>query len=142
VFDVNKKSEAFVFFDSQGSHDSEIVNRMNGFDNVREVVETEGAFDLVARISAETGEILNSIIDKLQHVANIKTILLLRNTSLSAEPLEIKYDESSGNQRFPESQYMECDQCGIPYRHCHCNCSFCGERDGCECALFEAATGG
>ena len=38
--------------------------------------------------------------------------------------------------------YFKCDYCGISLPHCHCKCPYCGERDKCECALFDAATGG
>ncbi|MDI1496188.1 MAG: hypothetical protein K8823_1496 [Cenarchaeum symbiont of Oopsacas minuta] len=38
--------------------------------------------------------------------------------------------------------FTECDDCGNLYEICQCVCSFCGERDKCECALFDAATGG
>ncbi len=38
--------------------------------------------------------------------------------------------------------YVKCDYCGISLPHCHCKCPYCGERDKCECALFDAATGG
>ncbi|WP_172790398.1 hypothetical protein [Nitrosopumilus sp. Nsub] len=39
-------------------------------------------------------------------------------------------------------QYTDCQQCQNPLLHCHCKCMFCGKRDECECALFDAATGG
>ena len=39
-------------------------------------------------------------------------------------------------------EYMMCEFCDNALPHCHCTCSYCGERDGCECALFDAATGG
>ena len=38
--------------------------------------------------------------------------------------------------------YFDCDYCGVALPHCHCKCPYCGERDKCECALFDAATGG
>ena len=39
-------------------------------------------------------------------------------------------------------EYMMCKDCDNPLPHCHCKCPYCGERDKCECALFDAATGG
>jgi len=39
-------------------------------------------------------------------------------------------------------EYMDCFECNNPLPHCHCMCPYCGERDKCECALFDAATGG
>jgi len=38
--------------------------------------------------------------------------------------------------------YTNCELCHNPLPHCHCRCPYCGERDECECALFDAATGG
>lgn len=37
--------------------------------------------------------------------------------------------------------YATCKYCDNPFFHCHCKCPYCDERDKCECALFEAATG-
>ncbi|WP_192828380.1 hypothetical protein [Nitrosopumilus adriaticus] len=39
-------------------------------------------------------------------------------------------------------EYTCCEACKNPLPHCHCKCPYCGERDKCECALFDAATGG
>ena len=41
-----------------------------------------------------------------------------------------------------ESDYMMCIECDETLDVCVCVCKFCKERDGCECALFDAATGG
>ncbi|HXV89037.1 MAG TPA: hypothetical protein VD710_08100 [Nitrososphaeraceae archaeon] len=35
-----------------------------------------------------------------------------------------------------------CEICGIPIDACTCSCPYCGERDSCECCLYDAATGG
>jgi len=49
----------------------------------------------------------------------------------------------SQNVSTPElDKYTDCQICHNPLPHCHCKCPYCGERDGCECALFDAATGG
>ena len=42
----------------------------------------------------------------------------------------------------PEEEFALCVLCGNPIERCVCVCPFCGERDKCECALFDAATGG
>ena len=39
-------------------------------------------------------------------------------------------------------EYTDCKECQNPLPHCHCLCPYCGKRDDCECALFDAATGG
>jgi hypothetical protein len=45
-------------------------------------------------------------------------------------------------RRHREESYTDCEHCFNPLPHCHCRCPYCGERDQCECALFDAATGG
>ena len=37
---------------------------------------------------------------------------------------------------------LACDLCGNPIEACMCVCPYCGERDACECCLYDAATGG
>lgn len=39
-------------------------------------------------------------------------------------------------------QYTNCSKCHLPLPHCHCMCPYCGNRDECECALFDTVTGG
>ena len=41
-----------------------------------------------------------------------------------------------------KDEFAICVQCRNPIEKCVCVCPFCGERDKCECALFDAATGG
>ncbi len=62
--------------------------------------------------------------------------------------LDVKY---LSYQRYPMPQrvstqefddYTDCQICHNTLPHCHCMCPYCGERDKCECALFDAATGG
>ena len=42
----------------------------------------------------------------------------------------------------PEEEFAICVDCANPIEKCVCVCPYCGERDKCECALFDAATGG
>jgi len=35
-----------------------------------------------------------------------------------------------------------CDHCGIILEACMCVCPYCGNRDKCECCIFDATTGG
>jgi hypothetical protein len=39
------------------------------------------------------------------------------------------------------NDYADCQMCDNSLAHCHYKCPYCGERDKCECALFDAATG-
>ena len=41
-----------------------------------------------------------------------------------------------------EEDFERCVTCNNMLEMCVCVCTFCGERDRCECALFDAATGG
>jgi hypothetical protein len=41
-----------------------------------------------------------------------------------------------------EEEFAICVECGNSIEKCGCVCPYCGERDKCECALFDAATGG
>ncbi|QLH05521.1 hypothetical protein C5F49_02175 [Nitrosopumilus oxyclinae] len=41
-----------------------------------------------------------------------------------------------------EEEFAICVECGNSIEKCICVCPYCGERDKCECALFDAATGG
>ncbi|QLH08441.1 hypothetical protein DSQ19_02160 [Candidatus Nitrosotenuis sp. DW1] len=47
-----------------------------------------------------------------------------------------------GDQELEEEEFALCIECGNAIEKCVCVCPYCGERDKCECALFEAATGG
>lgn len=38
--------------------------------------------------------------------------------------------------------FVKCNACTNTLEGCACVCHFCGERDKCECVLFDAATGG
>ncbi|MBP0134497.1 MAG: hypothetical protein ITD40_06000 [Nitrosarchaeum sp.] len=38
--------------------------------------------------------------------------------------------------------YTDCISCHNPLPHCHCVCLYCGQRDECDCVLFDVATGG
>jgi hypothetical protein len=35
-----------------------------------------------------------------------------------------------------------CDYCGNRIESCMCACPYCGEKDACECCLYDAVTGG
>jgi hypothetical protein len=41
-----------------------------------------------------------------------------------------------------EEEFAICVECGNSIEKCVCVCPYCGERDKCDCALFDAATGG
>lgn len=41
-----------------------------------------------------------------------------------------------------DENFAICVECGHLIEQCECVCPYCGERDKCECALFDSATGG
>jgi len=47
-----------------------------------------------------------------------------------------------GSEKEEEEEFAICVECGMAIEKCVCVCPYCGERDKCECALFDAATGG
>ena len=67
----------------------------------------------------------------------------MKSFNLSAGKLWAKAGKLSKKISLQEfDNYMDCQMCNNPLPHCHCKCPYCGERDKCECALFDAATGG
>ena len=62
--------------------------------------------------------------------------------------IHAKRDLNYGGSRNPTDGYANddeltmCLECCASLEVCVCVCMFCGERDKCECALFDAATGG
>ena len=42
----------------------------------------------------------------------------------------------------PDEEFAVCVECRKSIEKCSCVCPYCGKRDECECALFDAATGG
>jgi hypothetical protein len=60
--------------------------------------------------------------------------------SISSSYLSFIYKMSPENNSAEEG--TTCDICGVPIDACTCSCPYCGERDSCECCLYDAATGG
>jgi len=68
---------------------------------------------------------------------------MFKNTALDVKYLSYQSHLMSQSASTPElDDYQDCHLCHNPLPHCHCKCPYCGERDSCECALFDAATGG
>lgn len=51
-------------------------------------------------------------------------------------------DKLADKKKAKDEEFAICVECGNAIEKCVCVCPYCGERDKCECALFEAATGG
>jgi hypothetical protein len=52
------------------------------------------------------------------------------------------FSEIMGSDYKNNEEFAICVECGNAIEKCVCVCPYCGERDKCECALFDAATGG
>jgi len=50
--------------------------------------------------------------------------------------------EKTNDAQIDNEEFAICVECGNSIEKCVCVCPYCGERDKCECALFDAATGG
>lgn len=62
--------------------------------------------------------------------------------SANASP-DGKADRSSLDDALEENDgFTVCTYCSNELEICECVCNFCGERDMCECVLFDAVTGG
>ena len=46
------------------------------------------------------------------------------------------------SEQIDGEEFLICNDCKKPLEKCMCVCPYCGERDKCECVLFDAATGG
>ena len=46
------------------------------------------------------------------------------------------------SEQIDDDEFLKCDDCKNLLEKCTCFCPYCGERDKCECVLFDAATGG
>ncbi|MBD0300156.1 MAG: hypothetical protein ICV82_07875 [Nitrososphaera sp.] len=49
---------------------------------------------------------------------------------------------SAGSSSSSSIEEVNCENCGNPIDACMCVCPYCGQKDSCECCLYDAATGG
>ena len=56
--------------------------------------------------------------------------------------IRFPYRITMSSESQEEEEFAICVECGNSIEKCVCVCPYCGERDKCECALFDAATGG
>ena len=61
---------------------------------------------------------------------------------LQAQKFEYGGSECNLKDMRLNTQFTDCQLCYRPLQYCHCVCPYCAERDRCECALFDACTGG
>ena len=70
----------------------------------------------------------------LFHILGIYLKPFIRSLCTFFMSSEVKEEE--------DEEFAICIECGNSIDKCVCVCPYCGERDKCECALFDAATGG
>lgn len=132
-----RSSPAFLLIRCEIMQQEEILKRLRGMDSVLEVYPTTGAYNIIAKIALDENQYLSNIIlSNFATLFNMGSVIALES-KVSTDINQILLDDSS-----KEHDYTDCPLCGVALPHCHCTCPFCGKRDGCECALFDAATGG
>ncbi len=127
-------------------------NRLT-YDGIRELAATPCPECELEKMSFIELEILDERIDKIANADGedeklfAKLMRLKSHVSLVGEyakkrDKEYPDDEEVLKPKMLEEDYLKCTKCENLLPHCHCKCPYCGELDECECALFDAATGG
>lgn len=124
-----------------------LLDRISNLENVAEINNVSGSYGIITKINANnTKSLMTTIRDELGKMINIDSTITLVHTDLqNPHNMTGKINLISNKKDSHDStdyDYTCCDQCGLLLPHCHCTCPYCGERDRCECALFDAATGG
>lgn len=124
--------QSFLFSTCNGMN-KETISRISKLENILDVMATTGDYDIVTVIKTGDFKELKDILkNKIDRIIDIESSLILCT--------EDKNEPESVMKNY--ERYTDCDYCGLSLPHCHCRCPYCGERDKCECALFDAATGG
>ena len=126
-------------------------NRLT-YDGIRELAENPCPECELEKMSSFELEVLDEQIDKIAYADGedeklfAKLMRLKSHASLVEEYAKKRDKEYPGDQEVmkpkTDEDFLKCTKCENKLPHCHCKCPYCGERDKCECALFDAATGG
>jgi len=126
-----------------------LLDRISNLENVAEIRVVSGNYDIITKINADnTKSLMTTIRDELGKIVNISSAITLIHTDLQhpnknkGKSNAISNKGENNNYNSTNHDYTCCEQCGLLLPHCHCMCPYCGERDSCECALFDAVTGG
>jgi len=107
---------------------------------VEDVNATEGAFDIITKIKTKNYQEFQNVLQRdFEKIIDTRSTLILMKKESGFEISEVGKMASSFEEY---DNYTDCDLCGLTLPHCHCKCPYCGERDKCECAIGDAATGG
>ena len=69
---------AFVMISAETGRDSQVLDKLKGIENVKEACLTYGAYDIVAKVEAETREKLEEVITgKVRKLDNIRSTLTM-----------------------------------------------------------------
>lgn len=122
-----------------------LLDKISNLENVAEINNVSGNYGIITKINANNTKSLMTTRDEIEKIVSINSAVMLIHTDLP-NPYNITIKKSISdkdkNDNSTNYDYTCCDQCGLLLHYCHCTCSYCGERDSCECALFDAATGG
>lgn len=124
-----------------------LLYKINNLENVTETKNVSGRYDIITKIIAKNKQSLMATIrDDLGKIVNVESVITLIHTDLQnpcgMPDMTNQISCNDWTHIFAEHDYACCEQCGALLPHCHCTCPYCGERDRCECGLFDAATGG
>lgn len=140
-----KMVEAHVLI-NYGTNEKVLLNRLHNIEDVTETRDVSGSYDIITKINANNTKSLMSTRDEIGKIVNINSTIMLIHTDSQNLPNMIDkinlISNKNDNHDSIDYDYTCCDQCGLSLPHCHCACPYCAERDSCECALFDAATGG
>ncbi|AFS82239.1 hypothetical protein NSED_02145 [Candidatus Nitrosopumilus sediminis] len=76
----------------------------------------------------------------LERLCFSSVLTLISNHLYDFFVIPVMSSKAEGEEQIEE--FAICVECGNSIEKCVCVCPYCGERDKCECALFDAATGG
>jgi len=121
------------------------------YDGIRKLAANPCPECELEKMSSFELELLDEQIDKIANADGedeklfAKLMRLKSHASLVGEYAK-KKTKTKGDEKVmkpkTDEDYLKCTKCENILPHCHCKCPYCGERDKCECALFDAATGG
>ncbi len=118
-------------------------NRLT-YDGIRELAANPCPECELEKMSSFELKVLDEQIDKIAYADGENEKLFAKLMRLKSHASLVEEYAKKRDKEYPgdEEVYLKCTKCENLLPHCHCKCPYCGELDKCECALFDAATGG
>lgn len=117
-----------------------LANIIRNIAKVENVDTTTGTYEIVTKIKTKNYSELQKVINNdFVKLVGKNSVTVLTKKDNGIHLAKINDFNLINNDCKP---YTLCDYCGLELPYCTCKCPFCGERDKCECACGEAATGG